>query len=283
MRIIDNIMDFSKIDGIIIEDNSIIVTNDISKENLLYFLENLFNIESKFHNIADKNLFETKERVFVNMSVSEEREENIKKGNIEKRVEEKANELELKILPDDITDVELYLNQLNIDLLSEAIKYSLKRDDLRDPLMILNIMNLIKTSSTFDDNYFDDKRIYVNSLDDLIDLQYEIEEEINSFIKRISVYFISLIKYFNKVVYTPIDKKEELPSLYKTIMLSLDFLTLSGILSISEGFDIDECPCIVNAAGYMSVILSKSIVGTSLMSSLLERKEQIVKEKMSCQ
>ena len=57
----------------------------------------------------------------------------------------------------------LKLKGLNTDLIEESIKYSLTREDLKDPLMILNIINLIKIYNNLNDNFFQDENIYIDS------------------------------------------------------------------------------------------------------------------------
>ena len=57
----------------------------------------------------------------------------------------------------------LKLKGLNTDLIEESIKYSLTREDLKDPLMILNIINLIKIYNNLNDNFFQDESMYIDS------------------------------------------------------------------------------------------------------------------------
>lgn len=164
--------------------------------------------------------------------------------------------------------VYLNLKGLNVSLITEAVRYSLTREDLRNPYMILNIINLIKIYNTLDDSFFNDSKIYVNSIEDLLDVKLDLTNELKKFQRQLSIYFISLFKSYNKFSYEPLDKHIELPEIYKNIILSLDILTLSGIFSVSEPFSTEECVYIDSAIIYMNELLMRGAISTKLFSAL---------------
>ena len=163
----------------------------------------------------------------------------------------------------------LNLKGLNTSLLTEAIKYSLTREDLRNPYMLLNIINLIKIYNTLDDSFFANEKIYVSSIEDLLDVKLDLTSEIAEFQKKLSIFFISLFKSFNKTQYEPLDKHIDLPDIYRNIILSLDILTLSGIFSVSEPFSTSECIYINNANVYLTELLARGSLSALLMNNLL--------------
>lgn len=164
----------------------------------------------------------------------------------------------------------LKLKGLSVDLLSEAIKYSLSREDLKNPTMILNIINLIKIYNTLDDSFFENENVYVSSIEELLDIKFNIHSELQQFIKQLSIYFISLFKSYNKTSYSPLDNHIKLPSMYEKIFLSLDLLTLSGIFSVSPTFSTDECVYIEESMLYVSNIMRKNIIAMGMMNAFLE-------------
>ena len=166
----------------------------------------------------------------------------------------------------------IYLNLkgLSVDLISDAIRYSLKREDLKNPLMILNIINLIKIYNTLDDSFFENENIYVSSIEDLLDLKLELKADLKAFIKQLSIYFVSMFKSYNKLTYSPLDKHIKLPNLYEKMFLTLDLLTLSGILSVSESFSLDDCVYIENAHIYLQETIMKNAYGINIMKSFIE-------------
>lgn len=168
----------------------------------------------------------------------------------------------------------LQLKGLNKNLLIDAFKYSLSREDLKDPIMILNIINLIKIYNNLNDNFFQDENIYISSKADLLDIKKKLKPELKEFVKKVSIYFLSVIKSYNKVTYTSLDTFEILPNIYRTIFLSSDFLTLSGIFSVSEPFNTEECVTIKDSFTYVSAFLTKNLIGLNFMDSFFKNLEQ---------
>lgn len=164
----------------------------------------------------------------------------------------------------------LRLKGLKIDLLTKAIKYSLSREDLKNPLMLLNIINLLKIYNTLDDSFFDNEDVYVSSIEELLDLKLSLLSELKEFTKKISIYFISLFKSYNKITFSPLDNHIKLPNIYSAIFLSCDILTLSGIFSSSEPFSTSECIFIDESFKYISSLLMKNSLSLSLFNSFLE-------------
>lgn len=166
----------------------------------------------------------------------------------------------------------IYLNLkgLSVDLLSEAIKYSLSREDLKNPTMILNIINLIKIYNTLDDSFFENENIYVSSIEDMLDIKLSLRNEIKAFSKKLSIYFISLFKSYNKLSFNPLDTHIELPNIYSAIILSSDILTLSGIFSTSEPFSTNECIYIDNSFKYISSLLTKNFMTINFMDDFFK-------------
>ena len=117
----------------------------------------------------------------------------------------------------------LQLKGLNKNLLIDAFKYSLSREDLKDPIMILNIINLIKIYNNLNDNFFQDENIYISSKADLLDIKKNLKPELKEFVKKVSIYFLSVIKSYNKVTYTSLDTFEILHNIYRTIFYHQTF------------------------------------------------------------
>ena len=125
--------------------------------------------------------------------------------------------------------------------------------------------------------FFNDSKIYVNSIEDLLDVKLDLTDELKGFQKQLSIYFISLFKSYNKFSYEPLDKHIELPEIYKNIILSLDILTLSGIFSVSEPFSTNECVYIDSAIIYMNELLMKGTISSNLFSTLFGEHNDSIK------
>lgn len=167
-------------------------------------------------------------------------------------------------------NVILDLKGLDTEVLLEAIKYALTREDLKDPVMILNILNLVKIYNTLDDSFFENKNIYVSSIEDMLDLKLSLRNELKSFSKQLSIYFISLFKSYNKISYNPLDSHIQLPNIYSAIFLSSDILTLSGIFAVSETFSTENCVYIDDSFKYISNLLTKNVVALDFMNGFFK-------------
>ena len=164
----------------------------------------------------------------------------------------------------------LNLKGLSVESLAEAFRYSLSREDLKNPSMLLNIINLIKIYNTLDDSFFENEDVFVSSIEELLDVKFEIHNELQQFIRQVSIYFMSLFKSYNKTTYSPLDNHIKLPSIYAKIFLSLDLLTLSGIFSVSPKFTTDDCVYIEESMLYISNIMRKNIIAMGLMNTFLK-------------
>lgn len=174
-----------------------------------------------------------------------------------------------------------YLIMINIKKIAleqkvQVLKYALTYEALQDPLMLLNILNLVKTYNTLDDTYFESNDIYVNSIEELLDLKLELGKDLKEFSRKLSIYFLSLIKSYNKMSFTPADEHIKLPNLYSAIILSTDFLTLSGIMAKTNNINIDDLIYIDNAYIYMSSLLTKGMNSTLLIDEFLTDNEGVI-------
>lgn len=167
-------------------------------------------------------------------------------------------------------EVFLNLKGLSIDLLITAFKFSLEYSELKNPTMLLNIINLIKIYNTLDDSFFENKEVYISSMEEFLDIKMSISVELKAFIKQLSIYFISLFKSYNKISYTSLDKHVKLPNIYAMMFLALDTMTLSGIFAISEPFSTEECVYIENSIYYMSNLLRKNVIGMEILNVFLK-------------
>lgn len=204
-----------------------------------------------------------------------------KEKNIyEVKVSDQINETDLLSVLNDVYEFEskenleekvlLRLKGLKVELLSSAIKYSLSREDLKDPLMILNIINLIKIYNSSDESFFSNEDNYLTCLEDFIDIKLMLRNELKAFRKKLSVYFISLFKSYNKFTYTPSDVCIQLPNIYKIILLGTDFMTLSGIFATSDGFNTNECVYISDGLSILSQLLMKHSISMAFFDKFAE-------------
>lgn len=179
--------------------------------------------------------------------------------------------------PSEKATIMVNMKDAPVNIKAAIIKEVLKYEDLTDPLMLLNIYNLIKSYNSLDDSYFQSQDIYVNSIEELLDLKLALASDLKDFSRRLSIYFLSLIKSYNKLVFTPADEHVQMPQIYEALILSSDLLTMAGIFAKAPAISTDELMYIDNAYVYMTSLISKSNICAGLMEDFynsMEAKEE---------
>ena len=155
----------------------------------------------------------------------------------------------------------------------EALRYGLQTPTLNDPLMQLNIYNLVKSYNNMNDYFIKSTDVYYNSVEEILDIKLALGKEIKAFIRQLSIYFMSIFKSYNKFVFTPSDEHIVLPPLYRNMILSSDFGTLSGIFTKTPEFSTKELVYIDDAYVYLTTLINKSQKGTELVEEFLKNLE----------
>ena len=168
----------------------------------------------------------------------------------------------------------LDLKGMNQEALVAVIRYCLSREDLKDKLVILNIIGLIKPCNSLDDEVFKSEDIYFNSLTEFLDFKLLLNENLKEFCTTLSIYYVSLFKSYAKLEISFLDDARDMPSLYGTIIASLDFFTLGGIFSKARPFNTDACFVIKSAAAYVAHLVDKHKVSNSLYEAILADKKE---------
>ena len=165
------------------------------------------------------------------------------------------------------------LKHASVEKKAEIIKGALQYDNLADPLMLLNILNLVKVYNTLDDTYFQSEDIFVNSVEELLDLKLAIVPELKEFSKKIAIYFFGLVKSYSKIAFTPADEHIELPNIFKQLFQLLDLATISSILAKSAPFATTDITYVDNAYVYLSSIISRSNVALDFIEEFYQGQE----------
>lgn len=155
----------------------------------------------------------------------------------------------------------------------EAIKYGLQTPTLQDPLLQLNIYNLVKSYNNMNEYFFSSTDVYFNSVEEILDVKLALGKEIKAFIRQLSIYFMSIFKSYNKFVFTPSDEHIVLPALYRNMILSSDLGTLSGIFTKTPEFSTKELVFVDDAYVYLTTLINKSQRGTDLVEEFLKSLE----------
>ena len=217
-------------------------------------------------NILDKESFKKELEGKTEYRVDFEDSDDI--VNSLKTIYDVENELE------PIPNITINLKNVSKENLIAALKYSLEREDLVNSTMILNILNLIKVYNTLDDSFFANEYVYFKNLTELLDVKLALTNELTTFITNLSIWYISIIKSMHKVEYSYLDNTVKLPKVYARIILTSDFLTLSGIFSRAKPFSTGDLKLVENAYGYMVSLTNKSAVASKFLDLLDDAYEQ---------
>ena len=164
------------------------------------------------------------------------------------------------------------LKPLNIQKTQEILSSLLKYDRLSNASILFNIILLLKTYNTLEDEFFNNKNVYYSSLEDFLDIKNGLKSDIKELNTKLSIYFMSIFRSLNKFEFSFIDNPVQIPELYKNILLSVDVFTIGGILSNNNGFTDKDMLMIKDSYGYVSEITSKIKTTDMLFGSLMEQK-----------
>ena len=168
--------------------------------------------------------------------------------------------------------ITINLKPLNIQKIQEILSLLLKYEKLTNASIIFNIILLLKTYNTLEDDFFNNKNVYYSSLEDFLDIKNGLKYDIKELNTKLSVYFISIFKSLNKFEFSFIDNPVQIPELYTNILLSIDIFTIGGILSNNNGFSDKDMLMVKDSYGYVSEIVSKIKITDTMFESLMERK-----------
>ena len=179
------------------------------------------------------------------------------------------------IIKDYLTDGKTMLDikSLSLDDKVAIIKIALNCENVTDPLMIMNLINLVKVYNTLADDYFESPDVYVNSVEELLDLKLALSANLKEFARNIVIYFLSILKSYHKTSYNSTDSHKSLPSLYNMFFWSVDFLTLSGILAKAPEVSTKDLTFIDGAPNILMALITKSANSLVLMEQFFKDKE----------
>lgn len=172
------------------------------------------------------------------------------------------------------------IKSLNKEDKVKVLKHIMKNEDVVDSFVILNIFNFIKGFNTFDNSFFESKEVYVNDMEEYLDIKYELKDELNELMRKIAVYYLSVIKSCDKI-----DNSDErmvvIPLMIQRIFYICDFYSLSVILNKIKGINIDDTYVVNNAMSFINAWSYNQVVTKQvsiIMDNALNIKDNNIKE-----
>ena len=161
---------------------------------------------------------------------------------------------------------------LETEKLEAWFRMALQDEDLCDPVMCLNIFNLVKNYNALSENFFENNDIYITNIEQFLDIKLGLKDDISRVSTKLAKYFISLIKYAHRTTINSGESVQKIENLYSILLTLCDVFTLSGIVAKAEDFKISECVLVYDAMTYLMCIMDKTKTGINLMEMFLKGK-----------
>lgn len=157
---------------------------------------------------------------------------------------------------------------LTTEHLTEVYRLVLKRKTLKNESIILNINILINGYNTLDDSLFAMKEIYVNGVEDLIDIKLDLADEIQTFQTELTKWFLASLKSMHRVEFTYLDTVEDVPPVFVKVMMASNFLTMSQVFSKASPINTSELPLVKGAYPFIASMASTSAIADGFISMM---------------
>lgn len=109
----------------------------------------------------------------------------------------------------------------------EALKSYLNNENDEDPILSLNLYNLIKFGNNWDESFFQHPDIIFNSILEFIQIKNKLKVELNNFCNKLLNIYFNCIYNCSKVVTD--EEIKPIPVIYRNILLQGDFLFMSEL------------------------------------------------------
>ena len=166
------------------------------------------------------------------------------------------------------------LGGLSSEKLQKAFELALDDEELCDPLMTLNIYNMIRTYNTISDQFFESEDVYVSDIEQLLDIKLNLRDKLLEVSRKLCVFFLSLLKYSSKTVAMPTDTITHVPMLYQTLLRISDIFMLSELLIKCQDIKMEECVLVDESLKYLLPILEKTMNGMHMLNNFLKEESK---------
>lgn len=169
-------------------------------------------------------------------------------------------------------NIKIHLKKLETSKLIEIFKYMFKNIlEIRNISMLLNIINIAKTYNTFDDSFFENEDVFIDSIEQFLDVKLDLEDQITAFNQNLVEVFLSICRSSNKMEYSLLDDYEDLPLCYNIIFNSIDIMTICGIISTLDGKQTFNLKKYKNSFQIIDSIFSQYAIANKMITSILAK------------
>lgn len=164
--------------------------------------------------------------------------------------------------------IEIDAKKCATDTLVALLDYAMKREDLVNASLLLNIFNLIKQYNSLNETYFEHPLSYVKSIEEFIDLKASLTPSIKHVSTQLAYWYLGALYSIHKVEVTVIDKLVRVPNLYHSLLLASDLFTLSAIFNKGDSIDTGTLPLVDYAYVYVVELANRLCITDAFVKDI---------------
>ena len=126
------------------------------------------------------------------------------------------------------------------------MKYIMGDEGLMNTHLLTNIV-LMVNGRNIEDEVFAQESVVFNSLEEYIDMKFDLRDELRTFEENLLLYFLGAVKSYSVIL--P-DNKKDVPMAYKIILSSLDLAAMSKIMNRVH-VNMEDVPLVFDAEDIM--------------------------------
>ena len=126
------------------------------------------------------------------------------------------------------------------------MRYIMGDDGLMNASLLTNILIMVN-GKNLEDDVFEKEEVIFRSLEEYIDLKFDLKDELRAFEENLLLYFLGAVKSYSVIL--P-DNKKDVPMAYRLTLSSLDLAAMSKIMNRVH-VNIEDVPLVFDAEDIM--------------------------------
>lgn len=167
-----------------------------------------------------------------------------------------------------ITDKLIDLKGKDNETLISVFKDVLENPNCVNYSVILNSNLLLNGYNTLDDSMFENNEVWFSNIEQLIDIKLEMSAEIQKFQTQLAFWWIAVMKSAYKIEYVYLDQLEEVPNLYKRLLITSPLIALSQCVAKSKGINLENVPMVKDGYPILMEVCSTAALSYKMLGML---------------
>lgn len=162
----------------------------------------------------------------------------------------------------------LHLKNFSTENKIYILKDAMSDKELQDPVLLLNIFNLIKNYNSYDDSYFSYEYTMFKDLEEILQIKLELKTDIKEYKTELAFWFLSCLNSLQKIEYTYADTVYSIPKAYKAILDQSDLILISNFINKANNIETKDLVLVDMAYAYITNICRKLAVTDTLLNDI---------------